>query len=194
MTELKLEQKAGDNSHLYQSAGDLTVNHNYLASSPDEIRHGYKKLVEAFEKELEEGNTEYLTYIDKIKHYLVKIDGLLTLEDKLKEAGFESYYKWASGLKESYFQKLTENDLSKASQKIHAFLLARICLIFQLTITGNIRDGVSKESINNLIMEKVVFPLENMLQEDNVLNLDSMDIMAMIYFLTGNCHIRWINL
>lgn len=183
-----LEQTAGNSSQQYQSAGPMTVN-NYNVQSATYTQ--YLKLVLEFEQELEKGDIEFREYIDKIRHFTATIDGFIGLEPKLIEAGFDSDIDWAKEMKEYYFKKITENNLSKATQKIHAFLLARICILFNLHIKGAVNDGVSKDIIRDMIFEKVIQPVQNMLGENNVLDLYDDDITAMIYFLTGNCHIRW---
>lgn len=183
-----LEQKAGHSSTQYQAAGNLTVINN---NGQPKAYNQYLKLVEEFENELEEGNIEFCEFIDKIQHYTATIDGFVGLESKLNDAGFGSDLTWAEEMKEYYFQKLTENGLSKASQKIHAFLLARVCVLFNIHVKGAVNDGVSKEVIRDIIIEKVIQPVQDMLGENNVLGLYDDDITAMIYFLTGNCHIRW---
>jgi len=48
----------------------------------------------------------------------------------------------------------------------------------------------SEEKINLLITERIIKPV----QEDLGINLfryNEDDIMGMIFFLTGNCHIKW---
>jgi hypothetical protein len=187
-SEAMLSQKAGSNAQQYQSAGNMTVN-NYNGQ-PKSYKQ-YLKLVEEFEKELENGDIEFKEFIDKIQHYTATIDGFVGLDPKLQEAGFQDDIPWAQQMKEYYYKKITENNLSKATQKIHAFLLARVCVLFNLHIKGAVNDGVSKEVIREMIIEKVIHPIQDMLGENNVLDLYDDDITAMIYFLTGNCHIRW---
>lgn len=183
-----LGQTAGNNSSQYQAGGDMTVN-NYNGLPKPYTQ--YLKLVEEFEQELENGDIEFREFIDKIQHYTATIDGFVGLEPKLTEAGFENDIDWAQQMKEYFYKKITENNLSKATQKIYAFLLARICVLFNLHIKGAVNDGVSKDTIREMIIEKVIQPVQDMLGENNVLDLYDDDITAMIYFLTGNCHIRW---
>lgn len=183
-----LGQTAGNNSQQYQATGSMTVN-NYNGQVKSYTQ--YLKLVEEFEQELDNGDIEFREFIDKIQHYTATIDGFVGLEPKLTEAGFECDIDWAQQMKEYYYKKITENNLSKATQKIHAFLLARICVLFNLHIKGAVNDGVSKDVIREMIIEKVIQPIQDMLGENNVLDLYDDDITAMIYFLTGNCHIRW---
>jgi len=183
-----LKQQGGNNSNQYQAANNLTViNHT---ESPG--YNQYLKLVEEFEKEIESGELEFREFIDKIQHYTSNIDDVVIgLEKKLQNGGFEKDYSWANEMKEYYYKKITENDLSKATQKIHAFILAKVCVLFNFHIRGAINDGVPKDIIRGLIISEVVQPVQEMLGKNNVLDLYDDDITAMIYFLTGNCHIKW---
>lgn len=183
-----LKQQAGDGAKLYQSAGSMTV----INESRSPMYNQYLNLVEEFEQELETGEIEFREFIDKIQHYTSNIDDeIIGLKKKLENGGFKEDYDWANELKEYYFKKITVNGLSKATQKIHAFILARVCILFNLHVRGAINDGVPKDIVRELIISKVVQPVQEMLGENNVLDLYDDDITAMIYFLTGNCHIKW---
>jgi hypothetical protein len=185
---ITLEQQGGDGSILYQAGGNITV----INESRSTKYNQYLKLVEEFEKEFETGEIEFREYIDKIQHYTSNIDDeVIGLEKKLENGGFKDDYSWANEMKEYYFKKITVNGLSRATQKIHAFILARVCINFNLHVRGAINDGVPKDIVRELIISKVVQPIQEMLGENNVLDLYDDDITAMIYFLTGNCHIKW---
>jgi hypothetical protein len=186
--ENALTQTAGSGSKQYQAAGNINIIHN-----SDNHYNQYLKLVEEFEKELASEQSPYREIIAKIRHFTSNIDGdkIIGLEKKLENAGFESDFTWARDMKEQYFKKITENNLSKATQKIHAFLLARTCVLFNLHVRGAINDGMSKDVIKDLLIEKVINPVQNMVGENNVLDLLDDDLIGMMYFLTGNCHITW---
>lgn len=188
--ETTFSQNAGEKSYQYQAGRDIKIVNNINANL---YYNQYLKLVAEFEKELESGEIEFSDFIDKIQHYTSNVDQdeIIGLELKLSEAGFEDDYIWARGLKEYYFKKLTENSLSKATQRIHAFLLARICILFNYKVKGALNDGATKEEAREIIINNIIMPVEEMLGENNVLDLYADDITAMIYFLTGNCHIRW---
>ena len=185
--EIKLEQ-SGDNSTQYQSAGNMTVINERKAPNYNQ----YLKLVSEFEKELELGEIEFREFIDKIQHYTNNIDDkFIGLEKKLENGGFQNDYDWAKKMKHYYYMKITENALSKATQKIHGFILAKICVLFNFHIRGAISDGVPKEITRELIITQVIQPIQEILGQDNILDLYDDDITSMIYFLTGNCHIKW---
>jgi len=186
--KITLKQQVGEGSKLYQSGGNMTV----INESRSKKYNQYLKLVEEFERELETGEIEFREFIDKIQHYTGNIDDeVIGLEKKLENGGFKDDYSWAKEMKEYYFKRITVNGLSKATQKIHAFILARVCISFNLHVRGAINDGVPKNIVRELITSKVILPIQEMLGENNVLDLYDDDITAMIYFLTGNCHIKW---
>ena len=182
-----LGQTAGDNSTQNQAGRDLNI-FNYHNQSQLYIQ--YSQLVKEFEQELRDGSITFGEFIEKIQHYTISTD-VVGLEAKLTEAGFECYIDLAKQRKESYYKKITESTPSKATQKIHAYVLAKICMLFNLHIILAVNSGVSKETIADMILEKVIQPVQNILETNNVLNIDYDDLMSMVYFLTGNCHIKW---
>jgi hypothetical protein len=189
---LDLKQEAGDDSNLFQSAEGMIVNqtkNTYNSVIPPEA---YKKLAEEYKKEVQSGDSVLGQIIEKIQHFSNSADTVfLGLEQKLKDAGYENDYQFASKLKEDYTKYLTSNNLSKATLKIHAFLLARIYVAFNLFIPTAVNEGKTKQEIKQLLLEKIVTPVEETLGIDNVLGLYQDDVLAMVYFLTGNCHINW---
>jgi hypothetical protein len=59
-----------------------------------------------------------------------------------------------------------------------------------MEIYSFIIDGSSQEKINLLIRERVIEPVMKELGI-NIFKYTEEDIMGMIFFLTGNCHIKW---
>lgn len=192
----KFSQDAGPQSEQYASEGNMNIDkglHIHYNSSGDEKYLQYLQLVKEFEEEVENGNSSIGDFIDKLLHYTNRIlDDSLDLKEKLILGGYsESYYKKAYALKERYAMNFSENELSVSAQKIHAYILAEVSYRFFLHINSFIEEGYSKPEIAELINIKVVEPIESILSQKNVLNLYKEDIMCMIYFLTGNCHINW---
>ena len=186
-----LLQLAGAGSTQYQSQGSMTVNNvNQYTSSNYKA---YLKFVEEYEQELKNGSQANVDFINKIQHYLNNIDGeeFIGLQRKLEEADYSSDFLWANELKESYTKKLTELSLSQSSQKIHAYLLLKIYTFFNFCIKPAIIDGVPKEVIKKRIISDVIMPLTDIVDENNILEFYDDDFLGMLYFLTGNCHLRW---
>jgi trehalose/maltose hydrolase-like predicted phosphorylase len=188
--KVEMEQQGAEGARLYQSAGPLThvENHSYYASSNT---INYAKLADEYKKEIR-NNTLINDIAGKLLHFTTSIDTeFIGLEQKLINGGFESELQFAALLKEQYTKYLIANNLSKVGQKIHSFLLARIFVAFNMYIPDAIKEGRSRQEIKEIIIERIVQPVEDTLGVDNVLDLYQDDVMAMVYFLTGNCHIKW---
>ena len=143
-------------------------------------------------KEDEKNNCRITDIIDNLNHYNINIDDdtVFDLEYKLKAGGRSSEYKRAALLKERIAKKIKLNEQSEAAQEIYAYVLSQICSDFHMYISPNLPENTIP-SINILIDEKVIKPAVDTLGE-NVLRLLKDDINGMIYFLTGNCHIKWV--
>lgn len=186
----KQEQSAGDGSTLIQAGGNIyqtTINY------ADRLQV-MEKLVKLYNEEKKKGSkSEYTGYIRKLEKFTTSVDGeLLDLKQKLDAAGYKNDIDWALGLKEEYSKMLQANKFSLACQHIHAFLLAWIIVLFNQFVTDAIKSGKDKDTIKQIIVDKLIAPVENLVGgENNVLELYSDDITGMIYYLTGNCHLKW---
>lgn len=183
-------QEAGAGSTLFQAGRDIT---NVTIIYADRIE-AMQKLVKMYNEEKDKGTkSEQLGYIRKLEKYASKIDGeLLDLSTKLNLGGYHNDIDWALELKESYSMLLQENKFSLACQHIHAFILAWIIVLFNQFVADAIKSGVTREVVKQTMLDKVIAPIENIIGgENNVLGLYSDDITGMIYYLTGNCHIKW---
>ncbi|WP_299249473.1 ABC-three component system protein [uncultured Aquimarina sp.] len=193
--EVEISQKAGDNSEQFSSAGSMHIHKPELHLHNTNVRDKYSEylqLVEELEKEVMQGNTSLIGFIEKIQHYTSNIDTeVIGLQQKLLRAGYEKQYARVNHLKERYTKLYSENELSLATQKIHAHILAKIWTLFLTYVNPAIDEGYSKPQIAVIMNDQVIKPVEEIIAQKNVLNLDSSDIIGMIYFLTGNCHINW---
>lgn len=129
--------------------------------------------------------------VENLNHYSTNLDEetVYDLEYKLNAGnrGFE--FNRAVLLKERITKKIKLNENSESAQEIYAYLLSQICSDFHLHIYPLLKTHTISQ-INLLIDEKVIKPAVFILGE-NVLKLLKEDINGMIYFLTGNCHIKW---
>ena len=136
-------------------------------------------------------NNRFNDIVDNLNHYSTNLDEdtVYDLEYKLKAGKRDSEYKRAALLKERIAKKIKLNENSEAAQEIYAYLLSQICSDFNMHVYPLINTS-SIIQINSLIDERVIKPAQGILGE-NVLRLLKDDINGMIYFLTGNCHIKW---
>lgn len=147
----------------------------------------YDRLEE--EKKNNMGIAEIIEELQHFKSY-AKDEEVIGLEKKLENGNRLKYLNFAERSKEKFSMKLLKNEHSETAQEIYAFLLAKVYRRFEDHIYPRLSEGYSEEFINQLVDEFIINPMEDLLGE-NLLRLYEDEISGMIYFLMGNCHIKW---
>lgn len=148
-------------------------------------------------KEEIENDTRFDTFIDDFKLYNTLLDGK-SMPEKLKDGGFnDTEILHATIRKEKYAKKLVSRQLYETEQKIDVELFAFIRLNFETYIEPLVESNTQKSQIKTDLNEKVIKPILQILNEegkdDVFLNYSADDILGMVYFLTGKCHLNWKN-
>lgn len=175
-----------------------TANGDIVARDKTEHHHAevtpthMSVLIRKFKEEADT-DTKAEVMIEKLRHYSVNVDdgSVIGLKAKLEEAGLAHLHDRAARNKEAYFKKLMKHTFSEAAQTIHAAALAKTHARFEAYVTPKLAAGASDEEVLAQLHEKVVEPVETLL-EDNILDLYTDEVNGMVYFLTGNCHLRWV--
>ena len=146
-------------------------------------------------KEEVENDIRFDTFIDDFKLYNTLLDGK-SMPEKLKDGGFtQPEILNATIRKEKYAKKIVSRQLFETEQKIDVELFAFIRLNFETYIEPLIENNAQKSNIKTELNEKVVKPILIILNEegkdDIFLNYSADDILGMVYFLTGKCHLNW---
>lgn len=130
--------------------------------------------------------------VDELLHFKTYAKGteVIGIEKKLENGKRLEYLNFAEKTKEKFAKKLLINEHSETAQLIYAFLLAKVYTSFETNIYPRLNEGLPNEFINQLVSEYIVKPIEDLLG-DNLLRIYEDEINGMIYFLTGNCHIKW---
>ncbi len=130
--------------------------------------------------------------VDQLKHYCsVDSDGdVRGLEEKLKASGRQDLLLMATKLKEAASMKIMKWQTSGVAQEIITSILAHIHTAFTLHVVPIIQAGGNRIEVDQAISDKVIKPTEVMLG-DNDLVLTHVDLLGMLFFLGGNCHVRW---
>lgn len=138
------------------------------------------------------GETEIFEYIQILMHYVDSPeDDVRGLEDKLRSALRDrNYIEEAKKYKELFAKRFIKRDLSPSAQKIFAYLLGKIKQSFRHKIIPSIKNGIDHNTIEEMIFSDVIEPIYEGLEE-NVLDITWDEFIGMLYFLTGNCHLRW---
>lgn len=171
---------------------DKTIYETSLNFSNSQARVSYMaQLLEKFKKE-SENNSQLKEFIKEFDYYIAKVEGdVLGLEQKLRDGNRDFLIPFALRAKEKFYKKAVQFQFSEAAQFINIYLLGKVESNFFNHIAPRIREGHPVHEVNSLIEELVIKPVLQELEE-NLLNFTETDINGMLYFLTGNCHIKWI--
>lgn len=129
---------------------------------------------------------------EQLRHYcaITTSADVRGLTEKLTSSGREYLISDATMMKEQATKLIMRWQTSPVTQDIITHILAKIYTEFVFNVRPAIQAGKSSEVIDELIISKVIHPTEKMLG-DNDLSLTLTDIAGLLFFLGGNCHIRW---
>lgn len=162
-----------------------TIHNVYMPQSP------LSRLYEKF-RASEEGQIYVAKISEQLQHYCsLDEDGdIRGLEEKLTEANRQDLLRNATKLKEAAAKTIMKWQTSGVAQDILTYILGHIYSAFLLHVTPAIEGGNPRADVDALIEEKVIRPTAALLG-DNDLMLTPADILGFLFFLGGNCHIRW---
>ncbi|MFT7035108.1 MAG: hypothetical protein ACI8Q1_003110 [Parvicella sp.] len=164
----------------------LTINTSYGRSVYLE------DLYNKFDKE-KNSNPGLQELCEQLDYFNSKIEGeeIEGLEAKLTAGNRQKLIRYATRCKEKFHMKLMKtSQYSQVAQDINVHILTKVERSFVMHIYTLICNDESEEKINTLIDEKIIKPVMSDLGI-NLFKYDEADVMGMIYFLTGNCHIKW---
>lgn len=156
------------------------------AASINELSLLYSKL-----KKNGVGDASDGSFCEQLEHYLAaKTDGdVRGLEAKLIESGRADQLELAKELKERAAKAVMRHQTSRTAQRIYTIILDELHTNFTLSVTPAIQEGAGRREVDQCI-QHVLQNTKSMLGE-NVLEMTVKDLFALLYFLGGNCHIRW---
>lgn len=127
----------------------------------------------------------------KLQHYMSSTtDGdVRGLEAKLRDSGRDDQIWSATDLKERAFKSIMRHQTSRTAQRVYTIVLSELHAAFTLTVTPVIQQGADRVAVDQCIVA-ILQATKNILGE-NILEFDVMDLLALLYYLGGNCHIRW---
>jgi hypothetical protein len=167
------------------AARDVNIKNYYGPPSVQAMR----RLVEKFEAELK-SDPKLQQLIEELERYYKKKDGdMLTLEEKLEGSAAKNFTGNALVAKESYNKLLTKYSLYQSAQEINVYMLGRTMFLFDYYIKPKLREGIDECALADLIMDverKLMIEVD-----DNPLKFTSIELVGMLYFLTGKCHLNW---
>jgi hypothetical protein len=184
MAELTPHQSINGNSN--QQAGRDIYNYPQTNSK-------MKELIKAYEQQCQNNET-YNDLVEELNYFLNPVKNeakkVIGLEQKLHNGKFDELMDFACEMKDKFSRKIEKHRLSKAAQEIFVYVLAEVMNLFQYKIYPYICAGNTHVLINEKIQDEIIDVITRKL-EDNILDIYADSISGMIYFLTGNCHIKW---
>jgi len=140
-----------------------------------------------------EKDCEIKVMIDRLQRWHCRpVGDVIGLEEKLRNGGRPDIVDTAVAAKDRFSKILTKHEYSPAAQEIYAYLLAKIHQLFSMIIFPQICRCSKPEEINRLLVTDVYDRIEHLL-EDNPLEITPEEVMGMLFWLTGNCHLKWKN-
>ena len=134
-------------------------------------------------------------FIDDLKDFNTLLDGK-SMTEKLVDGGFsETEIKRANRYNLTYLKKAEKNRFYESAQKIDVEIFGIMVMNFETYVEPLVVKNAEKDEIRAVVTEKVITPILDRLNadggNDTHLNYTATDIMGMLYFLTGKCHINW---
>ncbi|WP_133820774.1 ABC-three component system protein [Tahibacter aquaticus] len=128
--------------------------------------------------------------IPELHHYLsaasVDVRGL---EEKLAAAGRSDLLTFAMVCKEKAAKLIMVHQMSLTAQKILTIVLSDIYVKFFHVVWPAILEDATRTEVDmkiSAILDECVASLDQ-----NAMELTMADVAGLLYFLGGNCHIRW---
>lgn len=133
-----------------------------------------------------------------IMRYRTKLPNTLGLKRKLQDGGYnKTAIDKACRLKQGYAKKATKYQYYEMANRIDDYLFAILSNRFDDYVYPLIVNQRPLADIKQEVSEQVIIPVMKELNEngedDIYLCYTTDDILGMLYYLTGNCHINWAN-
>lgn len=166
---------------------------NSLTISNTYERSAYlQNLYDKFQEE-KKNNPELKELCEELDYFNSQLDNEeeMGLENKLTAGNREKIISYAKSVKEKFHKKLMKtSQYSSVAQDINVYILTKVRRGFMMEVYTLICNNESEEKINLFIAERIINPVKAELGL-NLFKYDEDDIMGMIFFLTGNCHLKW---
>lgn len=152
----------------------------------EELAHLYEKM-----KADGIGDPSGNSFSRKLQHYMSSpTDGdVRGLEEKLRDSNRLDMLHFAMKEKESAVKLIMKFQSSKSAQRVYTILLDELHTIYMLTVTPVIEGGGDRQAVD-LIISQALQTVKSMLGE-NFMEFTVKDLLGLLFFLAGNCHIRW---
>lgn len=170
-------------------AGRDVVNiNNILPARSNQIAILYEK----FRAESANIDPAELSFIEDLQHYIERpaTQIVRTLREKLVESGRSDLVESAEIAKERAMKRIMRFQSSPTAQEIFAYTLGEVRTRFNHHVRPLIATGAPRDVIDAAVYSEVLSPVVDN-AEPSALGVNPAMVEAFLYFLAGNCHIRW---
>lgn len=159
--------------------------------SPVPAKTHIERLYDALKEEVNNSGQTIQT-IEQLQHFMAAPPSQVarTLADKLIESGRGDIVEVAELAKERATKKIMKFQTSYSAQEIFAYVLGELHNKYLHHVRPLIESGATRAEIDAAFEEKVVCPVMNCMQPSS-LGMSPDIVQAFLYFLAGNCHVRW---
>lgn len=167
---------------------DLTITNYYPTETSSQIR----MLCERLQNEGDAGASLTSEFIEDLQHFLDKPASELgrSLDDKLIASDRAELVEFAQEAKERAMKKIMRFQSSRTAQEIFVYVLGDLRSRFLMHVRPLIAMQASRVDVDAAMQEKVIAPVAAALGPSPLtLNPDS--LLALLFYLAGNCHIKW---
>jgi hypothetical protein len=151
-----------------------------------------KLLCERLMGETDGSSAAPLEFIEELQHYLDKpaSDFGRTLAEKLTDSERAELIAFAQEAKERAMKKIMRFQSSRTAQEILAYVLSELHTRFVLHVGPLVASKASRADIDAVTQEKVIAPVVDALGPSPLV-LNQSTVFALLFYLAGNCHIKW---
>lgn len=131
-------------------------------------------------------------FIEDLQHYIERPAAQIvrTLRGKLVESGRPDLVEAAETAKERAMKRIMRFQSSHTAQEIFAYTLGEVHSRFNHHVRPLIAAGAPRTAIDAAVYNDVLNPVVSA-AEPSPLGMNPAMVEAFLYFLAGNCHIRW---
>lgn len=164
--------------------------HKHIHLPAPHLQSQMARMISKYRTETEK-DREIKIIIEQLQRWQKRpVGDVMGLEEKLRKGKRPDVIDTAISAKDRFAKILIKHEYSCAAQEIYAYLLAKVHQLFSSVIYTKICRGASPEEIDKLLITEVYDKVEIIL-EDNPLDIAPDEIMGMLFWLTGNCHLKW---
>lgn len=132
-------------------------------------------------------------FMEELQHFLDRAPVTAisrSLNQKLSDTGRSDVAEFAELMKERAFKKIMRLQSSNTAQEILVHVLGELRVRFLSHVTPLIASNAGRVAIDAAMHDQVVAPVAAALTPTPLmLNPDS--VQGLLYFLAGNCHVKW---